>query len=235
VSKDCTSNSFSNSSTSGSSTIFDDMYHQCRASRLSGLKDNLVSICNDNTFGKRIVSQAAQIGTLADHEGIGVTFHGSRFLRGSSTVNQSISSSFDLSNLNCVSCKGEHSIIGEKPVTVCFSDQNFVATLSSDDANCMCIVRLENASLLELFDLAKEIFINTKLPEGSVLLFGCASYLGRCGTSVYAREWTTLVAGVSATWGGGARLPTDPAHRNRMPRLCNEGVVRALYMVQKHI
>jgi hypothetical protein len=37
-----------------SNVIFDAMYHQCRASRTSVQRDNLVSISPDSTFGKRI-------------------------------------------------------------------------------------------------------------------------------------------------------------------------------------
>jgi hypothetical protein len=37
---------------SNANVILDDMYHQCRASRISVHRDNLVSICPDGTFGK---------------------------------------------------------------------------------------------------------------------------------------------------------------------------------------
>ncbi len=85
-------------------------------------------------------------------------------------------------------------------MSVCFTDQNFVATFASTDDGCVSIVRIENSTLLELLDIGREIFANVKMPEGSFFLFSSASHLGRYGTSIYARDWTTLVAGVSTTW-----------------------------------
>jgi hypothetical protein len=90
-----------------SNVIFDAMYYQCRASRISVHRDNLVSISPDSTFGKRIISQSVPVGSFEDHSGIEKTFHGSRILKGNAAVNQSMSSSFDPSNLNCVCCKND--------------------------------------------------------------------------------------------------------------------------------
>jgi hypothetical protein len=164
------------------------MFHQCRTNRLSGFRENLVSISADDTFGKKLVSPTVPIGSLEDHEGLKGTFHGSRMLRGNETVNQSISLSFDPTNLVCLSCNAEHNVIGNKPLTMCFSDQNFVASLPFSNGNCVSVALVENSSLVELLEIAKEILSNIKLPEGSVLLFGSASHLGRCGTSLYASE-----------------------------------------------
>jgi hypothetical protein len=50
--------------------ILDPMYHQCRASRISVHRDNLVSISPDSTFRKRIVSQSIPVGSFEDHPGI---------------------------------------------------------------------------------------------------------------------------------------------------------------------
>jgi hypothetical protein len=95
--------------------IHDPMYYQCRASRNSSHRDNLVSISPDSTFGKKIASQSNPVGSFEDHSDLGKTFHGSRILKGHATVNQSLSSSFDPSNLICVSCNHEHEIVGVKP------------------------------------------------------------------------------------------------------------------------
>jgi hypothetical protein len=195
---------------SNNNVILDPMYHQCRASRISAQRDSLVSISPDSTFGKRIVSQSTPVGSFEDHPGIEKTFHGSRILKGNCTVNQSLSSSFDPASLVCVSCKNEHVVVGTKPITVCFSDQNFVTSVPSKDGECVCVVRVENPSLLELLDLAKEIFANVRIPEGSIFLFGCISHLSRIGTSIYAKDWTTLVAGVAATWRGIHVCPLIP-------------------------
>jgi hypothetical protein len=142
-------------STSSNFTVLDAIFHQFRASRLSGFRDNLVSISSDDTFGKKIVSPTVPIGSFEDHGGLKDTFHGSRLLQGNETVNQSISLSFDPANLVCLCCKGEHNVIGATPVTVCFSDQNFVASLPSNNENCVGVVRVENSSLAELLETAK--------------------------------------------------------------------------------
>jgi hypothetical protein len=120
-----------------SSTVQDAMFYQCHTNRLSGFHDILVSISADNTFGKKVVSPTVPIGTLEDHDGLKDTFHGSRMLRGTETVNQSISLSFDPANLLCLSCNVEHNVIGNKPMTMCFSDQNFVAGLPFSNGNCV--------------------------------------------------------------------------------------------------
>ncbi len=47
-----------------------------------------------------------------------------------------------------------------------------------------------------------EIFGNTVFPEGSIFLYGSASYLGRVGTSLYARDWGQVVALSLENWRG---------------------------------
>jgi hypothetical protein len=49
--------------------------------------------------------------------------------------------------------------------------------MEADSGNCLNIVRLEDASLADLINVAKEMFERTTLSEGSVFLFGSASYL----------------------------------------------------------
>jgi hypothetical protein len=53
---------------------------------------------------------------------------------------------------------------------------------------------------MELFELAAEMFGNVTLAEGSIFLFGSVSHLSRNGTSIYARDWTEVVALSSRTW-----------------------------------
>jgi hypothetical protein len=43
---------------------------------------------------------------------------------------------------------------------------------------------MEDASLSDLYKLAKEIFGNIRFPKGSVFLFGSASFLARVGTGM---------------------------------------------------
>jgi hypothetical protein len=48
------------------------------------------------------------------------------------------------------------------------------------------------------------------LEEGSILMFGTVSYLSRCGTSIYARDWTEVVALSSSSWHGIRICPLIP-------------------------
>ncbi len=105
------------------------MYYQCRSARITNHKETLVSVSNDDTFGKTIKVQAPLFGTFEDHAGLDATFHGSRVMKGSYTVNESLSCSFDPSTLTCLSCKKEHEIVGNQPVVLVLSDQNFVSHL----------------------------------------------------------------------------------------------------------
>ncbi len=190
--------------THGASTqqCTDAVHLQCRASRLNSFRETLVSVSTDSTFGKKIISNAPVFGTLDDHVGLERTFHGARIMKGSQTVNQSVSASFDPSCLTCVTCKNEHKVIDTKPVTICFSDQNFVSSLAAEGGQCIGIVRIENANLKELLEIVREMLSNSKIPEGSVLLFGSVSHLGRSGTTIYARDWASVVALASGIWRG---------------------------------
>ncbi len=188
----------------------DATYVQCRAARMSSHKDLLISVSQDESFGKTVTVQSAIIGSLEDHGNLATTFLGSRMMRGNVTINQSISSSFDPAKLACISCENEHSIIGKEPFVVMFSDQNFVPTLNSACRECIGVVRVENSSLLDLYEIAAEMFSGVNFPEGSVFLFGSVSHLGRSGTSIYAKDWTELVALCTIKWRGVRICPLIP-------------------------
>ncbi len=131
-------------------------------------------------------------------------------MRGNTTINESLCLSFDPAKLVCISCGNDHQILDKKPVMFLFSDQNFVATIPGPNRDCLNVVRVENASLLELVDVAREILGNAPLPEGSILMFGSASYLSRLGTSAYARDWTEVVALCNTSWHGVRVCPLVP-------------------------
>jgi hypothetical protein len=76
--------------------------------------------------------------------------------------------------------------------------------------SCLNIVRMEDASLSDLCRLSQEIFGNIRFPEGSVLLFGSASYLARVGTGVYAKDWLSLVSNIEKTCPGVRICPLIP-------------------------
>jgi hypothetical protein len=193
------------------------MYYQCRSARIASHKEILVSVSNDDTFGKTVTVQAPVFGTFEDHASLDSTFTGSRVMKGNTTVNESLSCSFDPSTLTCLSCKKEHEILGSLPVVLVLSDQNFVSQLGSDHGKCINIVRLENATLLELFEIATEIFNCAVFPEGSIFLIGTGSHLGRSGTSVYARDWNHIVSLFTSKWRGIRVCPLTPLILSECP------------------
>jgi hypothetical protein len=86
-----------------------------------------------------------------------------------------------------VSFVKKHVILGNIPVTLFVSDQNFVESLpGTTDGSCSNVVRLQDVSLGDLMDLVLEIFKGCYLLEDSVVLFGSASYLHRIGVMAYA-------------------------------------------------
>jgi hypothetical protein len=196
--------------TASVTNVMDPVYYQCRSARTLCQKDTLVSVTVDESFGKRVVVQTPGVGSLEDHDGICNTFHGSRVTKGNCIVNESISSSFDPSKLVCVSCSNEHPVINNQPSVFLFSDQNFVPFITSKTKNCINVVRVENASLHELFEIAREIIGNVALPEGSIFMFGSVSYLSRLGTSMYAKDWTEITAMTLEQWHGSRVCPLIP-------------------------
>jgi hypothetical protein len=210
---------------SGTTGHLNATYYQCRASRLNSFRDTLISISADGTFGKKVVSVSPTFGSLEDHDGIEKTFAGSRILKNNVTVNQSCSMSFDPCNFVCVSCDKEHKIIDDSPMVFCFSDQNFVPFVATANNRCMNIVRLENATLSELVEFAKEVLCTVRIPDGSVLLFGSGSQLGRCGTTIYASEWMSVVAQVTSTWRGIHVCPLIPLIVSACPGMFTREIV----------
>jgi hypothetical protein len=127
------------SSEQQTSTI-DPLYYQCKNARRMSFVDSLVSVTNDGTFGSVVSSPSPQIGHLTDHDGLANTFCGSRIQKGSVTVNQSVILSFDPTNMSCISCTSEHKIVGSLPITVIFSDQNFVSNIEGKNGSCIAVV-----------------------------------------------------------------------------------------------
>jgi hypothetical protein len=146
------------------------------------------------------------------------TFHGSRFRRGPCEVNQSISSSLDQATLMCVTCEKSHSVLGNNPTTVFISDQNFVEYMPGVKGNlCLSVIRMEDATLPDLGDLALKVFDGHAPQAGSALLIGSASFLHRAGLSAYALAWTSLVETLSNKWKSVKVCPLIPIIREDCP------------------
>jgi hypothetical protein len=128
-----------------------------------------------------------------------------------------MSTSFDPSNMVCISCSSEHKIIGGVLFTVAFSDQNFVANIEGENGTCIAVVRLEDASFADLIDLSHELFDNVRVPEGSIFLYGSASYLSRVGTGAYAGDWLSVVSHAEKQWRGIRICPLIPMILSECP------------------
>jgi hypothetical protein len=78
---------------------------------------------------------------------------------------------------------------------------------------------VENSSLLELYEMALEMFGGMSFPEGSVFLFGSVSHLSRSGMSLYARDWTEVVALCTVKWRSVRICPLIPLITSECPGL----------------
>jgi hypothetical protein len=69
---------------------------------------------------------------------------------------------------------------------------------------------MEDASLSDLMDLSLEIVGNVRVPEGSVFLYGSASFLSRVSTGAYATDWVSVVSQAEKKWRGIRVCPLIP-------------------------
>jgi hypothetical protein len=87
-----------------------------------------------------------------------------------------------------------HKIVGNRPVTVFLSDQNFVANLEGKNGSYITDVRMEYVSLSELFELSRELLENVSFTEDSVFHYGSDSYLSCIGSGDCAGDWLLVVS-----------------------------------------
>jgi hypothetical protein len=191
-------------------------FYKCRAAR----EANLTETVFDLTTGMKTMETFARVGVIdrLDDDMVKKTFHGPRvnkYHNGTSIeVNQGITVSYDPSTLMCMACDSEHKIAEVKkegqPVTLAFTDQNFVSALHGNEESCIGICRIENCSLMELADLVVEVFDGTNLKPGTVVLLGSVSHLHRVGVSLYARDWVTCITRLEKKWGGNSGVSGYP-------------------------
>jgi hypothetical protein len=194
------------------------MYYQCKAACAATRNYTTVDVSIGPGAGVSEQIKHSSVGSL-DTE-ILKTFRGSRITTNGVTVNQNISSTFDPANLRCVVCPTAHYILAkgtdESPPTLIFADQNFVSTLAGGKS-CLAILRLEDASLPELAELAHEVLDKHKPPAGTLLLFGSASHLLNVGKTIYTQEWCNLTDRISASFPDSRILPLAPVIREDCP------------------
>jgi hypothetical protein len=197
------------------------VYEQCKKARAADLKVRTILVTDRGGLHAEEMILLERTGNLdfQEDDQVGETFYGSRICKGGKTINQSVSVSFDPANLTCITCGSEHKIIDNRYNNViALSDQNFVPFIGGDGAGpCMGVVRVEDASLGELIDFFLEIFCDTKLPAGSVVLIGSATHLHRSGTSLYAREWVNCIAKLTNRWPDLRIAPLLPVIREDCP------------------
>ena len=186
-------------------------YYQHKAAKLASYQPVAFDITWNNSIGNQEKYYSGNLGSF-DNQGdrlVMQCFNGSRDKqRGTSNTNQNISCSFDPSSMLCITCTSEHDVIPprvvshHKPISIAFGDQNFLACQPTDTGDCIRTIRLENSSLLELADIALELFEYSQPPPGTVMLFCSLSHLVRVGTSIYASQWVMLVNKVGIRWPG---------------------------------
>jgi hypothetical protein len=197
-------------------------YYQCKSARDASRTYSTVDVSIGPSAGVCENVKYSSVGSLdclGDTE-ILKTFRGSRITANGKTVNQTISASFDPSNLKCTVCSSAHYILAkgpdDSPPTIIFADQNFVSTLSGGKS-CLAIVRLEDASIPELADLAFEILEKHHPPPGTIFMFGSASHLLNAGTTIYTQEWCNMVGNISGRYPDSRILPLSPVIREDCP------------------
>ncbi len=154
-------------------------------------------------FGKSVPVRSERVGNinLAADKDLYKTFRGCRVSSKGTEVNQVLTSSFDPSTLLCVTCEKEHNILPEDgtELVIMVGDQNFVSCLSGKEG-CVPVVRLEDPTLMELFDITLEIFDRYPLPAGTLFLVGSTSHLQEMGTTIYALDWVRMCREYSSRW-----------------------------------
>jgi hypothetical protein len=168
-----------------------------------------------------VTTSIPRIGSMfnKDCDDLQKTFHGARIMRKGVQTNEVITCSFDPATMNCLACPNAHRILNKSvPVTLCFSDQNFVPTLNSGQGqDCIAVVRYEDATLADLTAIALEILDKNMIHPGSVLLFGSASHLFRVGASCYAADWVGLISKLEQKFRNVNICPLVPVLRESCP------------------
>jgi hypothetical protein len=96
-------------------------------------------------------------------------------------------------------------------VVVFISDQNFPPVLPADNNKCVVVIRVEEGRLFEIENAFGDVFTghctpHGRFPQGSVVLIGSLSHLGRYGLESYAIDLVKTMASVAARVGGGVSV-----------------------------
>ena len=170
---------------------------------------------------KKRKEKAGTIGGIAS--GQGPTEVGSFFNKGDNRVLRSVyredvnslsisSISFNPVTWKCSSCPSNHSVLDAKGgrCVIILCDQNFPAVLPSAENRCLSIIRLEHGSMEELIDLFLKISRPVSVPEGTIILFGSLTNLGRVGTQSYASACLNGKRRIQGAIKGSVAIPFIP-------------------------
>jgi len=201
-------------------TAFGRGYIQCKSARIEAAISPATECSTGPDLGKKVNTGSEKVGNLnlADDPQLHKTFRGSRVTSKGEVVNQAISASFDPATLLCTTCSKEHSIIptDESEMVIIVTDQNFVAGLSGK-SSCVPVVRLEDPTLKELFDISVEILDRYSLPNGTLFLVGSTSHLCEMGSTIYSLDWIRMCKDFSARWRHVKVGPLPPVLREPSP------------------
>jgi len=161
---------------------------------------------------------------LPGDEWLSKTYRGSRVTSNGIIVNQNITSTFDPATLTCLTCTVPHNIIPRdgSGMVLILGDQNFVSAIVGKN-HCIPVVRVEDASLAELFKICLEILDRNPLPLSTHFLVGSASHLAKVGSTLYCLEWQRMVGEFTNRWLGATVGPLPPVLRDQTsPGICKQ-------------
>jgi len=127
---------------------------------------------------------------------------------------QVTSYSYDPEKMSCHCCGEFLARQGDKAgrQTFVLADQNFPASLPSDNTGpkCIKILRIEGGRLGELADKMMSITAGWHIPPGSLILIGSLSHLAETGFAAYASDLCNAVAKLSVHFRGSISVAPAP-------------------------
>jgi len=203
-------------------------YVQCRSARQDSRSTTGIEASTGPEFGKLITLEPEKIGNLnmSSDKMLYKTFRGCRVTSKGKTVNQTISTTFDPQTLLCTVCETEHSIIPSDgtDLAILVGDQNFVSALSGK-SSCLPIIRLEDPTLMELFEICLEIFDRYTIPSGTLFLVNSTSFLCEMGSTIFSLEWLNMCRAFNNRWQHVKVGPLPPVLREASPPVTTKVIV----------
>ena len=183
------------------------------------------SISNLSLQIRRIKNAAAAPRVLGSHDTIRAKNYGS--LHGDATVDNrsqlahlrelydkklNVATSFDPASLVCGNCLvGPHHILHpsgrNEPCCFVVSDQCFPAALpSTTSANCLAIIRVEDATIKDLVATFMRLTRGCDITMGSVVMISSLNHLGQVGAAAYAEDLVEAILEFRHTFGDQVRV-----------------------------